>query len=278
MLACDCLLVTKDCIDAAAQGMPIHFSGTVTNVCERPVFELTVTDDHAGVVLGPLASPVMPGYSVDYMGSYVPTTSPSTNTVYAAGIGVHDGENIPDIIAFGEASATCIVQELCGNGVVDEGEECDDGNDDNFDDCRNDCTLPFCGDGILDPGEDCDDGNNMNGDGCDADCMIEACGCESKVTELTLMYNGGAPAIITVVQKKNSVVAFDGPVNPGEQFSFVGLDKKGTLSTDIFIYVDGVLNTKIHTSCSQPIGPGLVSGDFEVIAGSSRLGYPLCPL
>lgn len=31
----------------------------------------------------------------------------------------------------------------------------------------------FCGDGILDPGEECDDGNNINGDGCDANCTIE---------------------------------------------------------------------------------------------------------
>jgi len=31
----------------------------------------------------------------------------------------------------------------------------------------------FCGDGILDPGEECDDGNNVNGDGCDENCRIE---------------------------------------------------------------------------------------------------------
>ena len=30
---------------------------------------------------------------------------------------------------------------ICGDGVVDPGEECDDGNDDDFDGCRNDCTV-----------------------------------------------------------------------------------------------------------------------------------------
>jgi cysteine-rich repeat protein len=36
------------------------------------------------------------------------------------------------------------------------------------------CELePFCGDGILDPGEECDDGNNLDGDGCSADCDVE---------------------------------------------------------------------------------------------------------
>jgi cysteine-rich repeat protein len=36
--------------------------------------------------------------------------------------------------------------------------------------CRLDCTVPRCGDGILDGGETCDDGNNVDGDGCNADC------------------------------------------------------------------------------------------------------------
>jgi len=36
--------------------------------------------------------------------------------------------------------------------------------------CRLDCTIPRCGDGILDGGEVCDDGNTAGGDGCAADC------------------------------------------------------------------------------------------------------------
>jgi cysteine-rich repeat protein len=36
--------------------------------------------------------------------------------------------------------------------------------------CRLDCTIPRCGDGILDGGEVCDDGNITPGDGCGADC------------------------------------------------------------------------------------------------------------
>jgi cysteine-rich repeat protein len=36
--------------------------------------------------------------------------------------------------------------------------------------CRLDCSKPRCGDGILDGGELCDDGNTIGGDGCGADC------------------------------------------------------------------------------------------------------------
>lgn len=69
-------------------------------------------------------------------------------------------------------------EPMCGDGILDEGEECDDGNEVNTDGCRNDCTLPFCGDGILDRNEICDDGNDLPGDGCSPQCMREVAeGC-----------------------------------------------------------------------------------------------------
>lgn len=36
--------------------------------------------------------------------------------------------------------------------------------------CRRDCTQPVCGDGRLDGGEVCDDGNTVSNDGCRGDC------------------------------------------------------------------------------------------------------------
>jgi hypothetical protein len=57
----------------------------------------------------------------------------------------------------------CIVANpaaICGNGVRDTYEMCDNGsaNSDTADACRTDCTLPKCGDGIVDSSEQCDDG------------------------------------------------------------------------------------------------------------------------
>jgi cysteine-rich repeat protein len=63
---------------------------------------------------------------------------------------------------------------VCGNGIVEPGEECDDGNTNNCDGCSNQCTLVTgCGDGVLCPPEQCDDGNTMSCDGCSAMCTIE---------------------------------------------------------------------------------------------------------
>lgn len=64
----------------------------------------------------------------------------------------------------------------CGNGIVENAEECDDGagnSDVLADACRTTCVNAFCGDGVLDFAEECDDGNNEAGDGCDPACACE---------------------------------------------------------------------------------------------------------
>jgi cysteine-rich repeat protein len=43
----------------------------------------------------------------------------------------------------------------CNDGLVDPGEECDDGNDVNGDECDVNCTTPRCGNGVAHPGERC---------------------------------------------------------------------------------------------------------------------------
>jgi hypothetical protein len=105
--------------------------------------------------------------------------------------------------------------------------------------------------------------------------------CEGKVTQLTLRYDGSIVDAHIVVQQKlrrDRLVVFDGIVQPGETFTFVGMDRHGTFGPETYYWVNGVYNTNIHTSCSQPIGPGLVSGDFTVIEGYSRGGGLLPPL
>ena len=73
-------------------------------------------------------------------------------------------------------SATCNVDAFCGDGAVGGGEECDDGNTDEGDGCDADCRAEVCGNGAVQVGEECDDGNTDAGDGCDATCVLEVCG------------------------------------------------------------------------------------------------------
>jgi fibro-slime domain-containing protein len=79
-------------------------------------------------------------------------------------------------------------QILCGNGIVQVGEECDDGNDVSGDGCSSTCQIEKgwvcptpgaacvaaqCGDGVVAGSEQCDDGNTVSGDGCSSTCQVE---------------------------------------------------------------------------------------------------------
>jgi len=82
------------------------------------------------------------------------------------------------------ALQTSVVIYICGNGIIEEPEICDDGPNngryaynaaDKFCNLTCDGWAPYCGDGILQSnyGEECDDGNNISGDGCDPVCKTE---------------------------------------------------------------------------------------------------------
>lgn len=80
-----------------------------------------------------------------------------------------------------DCSATCLLelQTNCGNSLIDVGEECDDGNTLAGDGCSDVCLLETpagCGDGTVDSGEECDDSNTVAGDGCSSACRVEYCG------------------------------------------------------------------------------------------------------
>lgn len=60
---------------------------------------------------------------------------------------------------------------VCGDGMVDEGEQCDNGMNNGSGECTAVCTVGVCGDGVVQPGEECDDGNSVNGDSCSNTCQ-----------------------------------------------------------------------------------------------------------
>ena len=92
----------------------------------------------------------------------------------------------------GDACTNHCTIARCGDGVIRTGvEQCDDGNTIDTDCCRNDCTKPAasCGNGCIDPGETCDDGNTLNGDNCPSTCVINPCTATTTAFNLQVSYS-----------------------------------------------------------------------------------------
>jgi cysteine-rich repeat protein len=120
-----------------------------------------------------------PGKLTRNVASGVSAKGPTAPCQFTCGNGIlEDGEACDDhnLVSGDGCDANCTVT-ACGNGIVTAGEECDDHNLVGGDGCRANCTLEVCGDGILDPGEDCDDGNTVDGDCCSSSCKFETGAC-----------------------------------------------------------------------------------------------------
>jgi cysteine-rich repeat protein len=85
---------------------------------------------------------------------------------------------VTDARAAGETLAAAIFGQpsVCGNGVPEPGESCDDGDLTSGDGCDANCTPTACGNGIVTAGEACDDGNTLNTDACVGQCQLAVCG------------------------------------------------------------------------------------------------------
>jgi cysteine-rich repeat protein len=86
-------------------------------------------------------------------------------------------------------TVSATVPAICGNGIMEGSEQCDDGNTSNGDGCSSSCTTEessgggpqppeppptaLCGNGVVETSETCDDGNQMSGDGCSGACQLE---------------------------------------------------------------------------------------------------------
>lgn len=116
-------------------------------------------------------SPDAPPLGTEATSAVATTTDGSESTSEAPG---SSSDSAADTTTAGETG----VVELCGNGRVDAGEECDlaASNSDNAA-CTSDCQLATCGDGLLHVGvEECDDANDVDTDACTSSCANAVCG------------------------------------------------------------------------------------------------------
>lgn len=144
--------------------------------------------------------PGSPGCSMDCTVQAGWVCPPNTGCISSCGDGItvgseqcDDGNNVPNDGCTSDCSYEwdyCLqtgycaapLTGVCGNEIVEFGENCDQGGGTEF--CDANCQLTprcdsngdcqdICGNGVLNRYEQCDDGNTRRQDGCDGNCYIE---------------------------------------------------------------------------------------------------------
>lgn len=202
--AADCKLVEEGFV-CPEPGKPC----VPSQICSDKKVSGTENCDDGNAVAGDGCSAkcqVEPGWSCPFPGAGC-IAAACGDGIITGGEACDDGQTVP---ASGDGcSATCTIETpgpserdawvcetagqpckrtVCGDGVKQGTEQCDDGNNDTGDRCTPACrvepTCPaeggacksVCGDGMIlpdDTDQECDDGNSADGDGCSSTCTLE---------------------------------------------------------------------------------------------------------
>ncbi len=161
-------------------------------------------------------------------------------------------------------AGTCKMS-ACGDGIVDKnaGEQCEPPNTNT---CDAQCHLkPVCGNGMRENGEQCDDGNTVNLDGCSATCQFEQ---DTRVnwlkmqfaTDMNCAQNALGGAIGGVAQGQLQTPLDNGIADGSITILFAMLGLKDLTGTNENPVTIGVLNG----TPLKPMGAPMYSGTNDL--------------
>jgi cysteine-rich repeat protein len=149
-------------------------------------------------------------------------------------------------------------------------------------------SAPVCGNGILDGGEICDDGNTTNGDGCKSDCTLETTS-GNKCADAEVLTPADKGDGTYAISRTGSTVGLT------NDFTKIGCEWSGTNGSPDAVYavtapIDGLLSATLDPtfaaqlqvrtacvdgtngtsdSCKLTTGTGPVTQTWPVVAGNT---------
>ena len=182
------LLVAGGCLRAPEAVLLVNVDVPAALGLDQLAFSLSGADERGAAVLPDPPAPLAGTQSAAFQ---LPPALIGVEVAVAveglaAGVIVARGGGVVTPGAEQVTTLAIALAPLCGDGVFDDGEVCDDGNDQAGDGCG-DCAVEpgftcagtpsacaaICADSLVRGAETCDDGNTADGDGCAAACSEE---------------------------------------------------------------------------------------------------------
>ena len=139
---------------------------------------------------------------------------------------------------------------VCGNGILEQGEECDEGGE--WTACDADCTFAVCGDGTVNTtaGEECDDAGESTI--CDDNCTLAVCGDGTLNTTAGEQCDAGGESAACDADCTPAACG-DGTVNTtaGEECDDAGESMSCDADCTLAVCGDGMLNTTAGEECDD---------------------------
>ncbi len=115
--------------------------------------------------------------------------------------------------------------------------------------------APACGNGIIEPGETCDDGNTVNGDSCPSDCVIQSCTPGATTRTFTVSFSGstnvaGIQVLLDYPEGKVSI-----PGSGGDSFVTGSISNTPAGALLVSNDLDYALIQSVTTAAALPVGP-----------------------
>ena len=150
---------------------------------------------------------------------------------------------------------------VCGDGVVDEGEECDDGNIDETDACLSACVAASCGDGFVQVDvEACDDGDDDETDECPSTCVVATCGDGFVQAEVEACDDGNDVETDACRSSCEAAACGDGVVQDGVE----GCDDGNLVELDTCSNTCVVIQPEKNCKGVLAISPGATNGVYTI--------------